>query len=101
MLYHISLLLIYFIHSSLYLLIPCPYLAPLPSLSPLITANLTTSLKILSPNTHSAYWGLGLQHMNFGKDTIQPIAPPYFKDKQKSSFSKSIEILCAKASQSP
>ena len=31
MLYNTSLLLIYFIHSSLYLLIPYPYFAPLPS----------------------------------------------------------------------
>ena len=36
--YNISLLLIYFIHSSLYLLILYPYLAP--SLSPLVTTSL-------------------------------------------------------------
>ena len=39
-LYNISLLFIYFIHSSLYLLIPCHYLASPPSLSPLVTTSL-------------------------------------------------------------
>ena len=33
-LYNISLLFIYFIHSSLYLLIPYPYLAPTPFILP-------------------------------------------------------------------
>ena len=37
-----SVVLIYCIHSSLYLLIPSPYLAPSPSLSPLVTTSLSS-----------------------------------------------------------